>query len=223
MNIMLKQKLKIVVLLSLFCIFLTACAISSPHYWPEKTSRVLELGTNKPLKDVYVLARWKGVTGIVGVRTVCYHVESTKTNEKGEFTIPSYTEGFGSVVRGSIYLSFYSPKHKKAGNQKIDTYYKHNDYFIEKFTGTSKERFSFITGRGRIPSCHEAGKSLRNTFAVNKAVYEEAKLLAKSKEEKKDLQWLRIIMASTIDENIVSLIGEEQEKRVDEVLREQEK
>ena len=210
-------------LLSFFGVFLTACAISAPHYWPEKTSRVLELGTNKPLKDVIVMARWKGNAGLAGSQSWCYHVESTKTNENGQFTIPGFFEGFDDsfLRRRFVYLSFYTSDHLKAKNQSIGPYYKHNDYYLEKFTGSHKERFKFITTRGRGPSCNGAGESRRNSFVFHKAIYEEAKSLAKTKEEKKTVKWLRDILASSIDANVVSLTGETLEKRVGEILREQ--
>lgn len=199
---------------------LVSC-ITSPRHWPAKTNRVLELGSNKPLKNVLVVANWEGTAGFLGPHIFCYHVESTTTNEKGEFTIPSYTS-FETMSSSSINLSFYSSKHKDASGQKIGPYYKHHDYYLEKFTGTPKERFKYLTSRGRGPSCGDGEKSRRNAFPFHKVVYEEAKLLAKTKEEKSDVKWLRERMASTIDTSYRKFTGDEQEKRINEILKEYE-
>ena len=73
MQITIKQNLRYLVLLSLLSISLAGCAIGLPKHWPEKKGVVLEAGTKKPLKDVFVVVRWRGVGGLVGVRSTCYH------------------------------------------------------------------------------------------------------------------------------------------------------
>lgn len=220
MNKMLKQNLKIIVLFSLVGAFLTACAGSPPRYWPEKTGRVLDMKTKEPIRDVYVLALWEGTGGVVGPQTRCYHVESAKTDEKGEFTIHEFYESFGDGFLGSRYVALYfhasnyfEPKYSQS--------YTDNIFYLEKHTGTASERLTFIAGGW--PGCYSAGESRRNAYTFQKAIYEEAKSLAKTKKELETVNRLREILASTIDDNIVSLIGEEKEKRVMEVLKEQEK
>lgn len=220
MNKSVKHNLKFVVLLSLFSAILVGCASEPAKFWPEKSGRVLDYKTKEPMKDVHVLALWEGTGGVVGPQTRCYHVESAKTDEKGQFTIPVFFEGFGDGFLASrhIFLYFNAPNYFEP---KYSQSYTDNIFYLEKFTGTPKEYFEFITTRGRGPSCHGAGESRRNTFIFHKAVYEEAKSLAKTKEEKQKVKWLRDVMASSIDANVVSLTGEKLEKRVEEILREQ--
>ena len=223
MQMITKQNLKYIFLFSLLSISISGCSINAPKCWPEKKGVVLELGTKKPLKDVFVAFRWGGRGGLVGIRSVCYHMQVTKTNAKGEFTMPGYFEGFSSLHRRDYIITFNSRTHKEFKNTRVGITNEQKSFNLKPITGTREERFNYLIKSGRGPSCDSGGKSNRSAFPIHKMVYEEAKSLAKTKKEKKDVQWLRIIMASTIDKHIVSLVGEEQEKRVDEILREQEK
>lgn len=220
MKTTINQNWNFVVLLTLLSICLAGCASEPAKFWPEKSGRVLDYKTKETIKDVYVLALWEGVGGVAGPQTRCYHVESAKTDEKGEFTIPEFHEGFGDGFLGSRYVAlyFYAPNYFEP---KYSKSYEHNIFYLEKFMGTAEERFSFIAGGW--PGCHDAGESRRNAYAFHKAIYEEAKSLAKSNEEKITVKWLRQIVAGTIDKSVYSLIDEELEKRVNEILKEQEK
>lgn len=204
---------------------LTSCAGGLPRYWPEKTGRVLEYGTNKPLENVIVLARWQGVGGVAGPQDVCYQVETATTNSSGEFTLPGYNDGIGDSLLASrhISLSFYHSGYKTNRLRPGGKYYQTNDYYLDPFNGTTKERFEYFTIMVRSSICSESGISRRNAFVYYKILYEEAKLLAKTKEEKNDVKWIREIMAASLDENIVTLTGGELEERIEQVLREHEK
>lgn len=219
MNKVIKYKWVRLVFLSLLSISLASCAIGLPRHWPEKTSRVLDVHTKKPIKDVYLIVKWKGYGGWVGVRTICYHVESAKTNKKGEFIIPEFSESFtnGSLTSRHVSIYLYAPNYIESEYKK-KSYYKHNDYLVEKFIGNRKERFSYIGNMARRLSCNDSSKSSRNAYVIYKAIYEEAKLLAITKEEKKKVKWLKFIAAASFDENIYKLTGEALDKKVNDIL-----
>ena len=222
MQIIIKQNLRYVLLLSLLSISLSGCTINAPKHWPEKKGVVLELGTKKPLKDVFVTFMWGGRGGIVGVRSVCYHMQVTKTNAKGEFTMPSYFEGFSGLHRRHYSVFFNSRTHKEFKGTSVGIVSEQKVFRLKPITGTREERFNYLTKRGRGPSCHSAGTSKRSAFPIHKMVYEEVKSLAKTKEEKEKVKWLREIMASSIDTSFRRFTGEEEEKRIDEILEEYE-
>ncbi|MCW8899740.1 MAG: hypothetical protein OQK75_02085 [Gammaproteobacteria bacterium] len=203
---------------------LSACAGGLPKYWPEKTSRVYDVSTNQPIQDVLVVATWHGTGGLEGARNDCYHLESARTNEKGEFTISEYSEGFSDALKTQkyIHLSFYKLNYKLNENLISNSYIQNDNYYLEKFTGSPKERFAYITGRGRGPSCSSGGDSKRKSFDFHKAVYEEAKSLAKTIKEKEDVQWLKERMASQIDTSYRKFTGDEKERKVDKIIKEYE-
>ena len=220
---MLKQKLNIVVLLSLFSISISGCTINAPKHWPEKKGVVLELGTKKPLKDVFVTFMWEGRGGIVGVRSVCYHMQVTKTNEKGEFTMPSYFEGFSGLHRRHYSVFFNSRTHKEFKGTSVGIVSEQKAFSLKPITGTREERFNYLTKSGRGPSCHSAGESSRSAFPIHKMVYEEAKSLAKTKKEKNYVEYfIKRRMAYSLDETLYSLDDKEFEKRSEKIIKEYE-
>ena len=68
--------------------FLSACAGDGVDNWPRQNGQVLDEDTNKPTANAIVMARWKGTGGFS--KTICFHVESTTTDNNGKFTIPAW-------------------------------------------------------------------------------------------------------------------------------------
>lgn len=213
MSVSTLQKLRVVVLLTMLSISLASCA-TPPIYWPEIKGVVLEAGTDKPLKAVFVTAWWTGQSGLAHIRTKCYRLQVTKTNEKGEFTMPGYLDGFSLLHRRNMGLFFHSRTHKELRNITTGNYAEQKKYYLEPITGTREERFDYLTKRGRGPTCDEGGKSIRSTYPIHKMVYEEAKALAKTPKEIKKLKWFRSRMASSIDKSYGNFSRKEREKKL---------
>ena len=221
MNIKIKYKWVRYVFLSLLSVALTSCAIGLPRHWPAKIGQVLDTHTKKPIKDVYLVAKWTGYGGVVGVRTICYHVESSKTDDNGQFMIPEFYEGFGdaSYDRRHAIIYLYAPGYIESKYHR-SSYYKQKKYFLEKFIGTTKERFSYFTHTARSQNCHDAGESNSNVFAAYKAIYNEAKLLAKTTEEKNDVNWLKILAASKVDRSYEKFTGHKRKNKINQIINE---
>jgi len=226
MNKIIKYKWIHFVFLSLFSVVLTSCAIGLPRHWPEKTGRVLDVHTKKPVKDAYLIVKWKGYGGWVGIRTICYHVESSKTNENGQFVIPEFNENFtdGSLSsrHASIYL--YAPNYIESEYRRSNHHYKQKTYFLEEFKGTRKKRLDFLSSG---VACRNAGSSKKKLLAANIAMYKEAKslyeknksLVPKTKEEKKIFFFMKLRLASLIDDSHRKYTGIKKEKKIEEILK----
>lgn len=62
------------------------------------TGQVTDAETGEPIEGAIVVAKWTGNTGVVGSRSVCYHVETAISNKEGKFRIPGWFGG------GKIYV-----------------------------------------------------------------------------------------------------------------------
>lgn len=218
---MIKHTLKTLFILYIALFLLTACGDIPLRQWLSHHAQVLDFETGKPLKDVVVLARWVGEKSmLVDTQSTCYHVETATTDKNGWFEIPSYNEGLG---KGNIYnkrfdLSFYREGYF------FDARVRHNDRAkkiqMKPFYGAEGERFKFISNFST--SCREAGGSYKKAYKLVKRLYKEAKALANTPEELKDAKWLRKILASTVDTSYRDFTGEEQVKKINEILKDYE-
>lgn len=218
------QFLQFTVLILFLTSFLSGC--SAPiKYWPSKTAQVIDKETNEPIADVHVLVKWYGIGGGIHAQTRCYHVEATKTDKKGYFTMPGSLDGLGKSFLGRRYVSveFYKPGYTGA-SKGGKSYYDMDKVYMAKFKGTREERFKFFFTIHGGASCSQAGTSKRNAYKLHKAIYEEAKLLLPvTKKEIEDLKWLRLYMASVIDTNYMNFTGVKQEAIIEEIIANYEK
>src|SRR5438067_3319950 len=52
------------------------------------TGKVIDAATGRPIRDVYVIARWSGeINRVVDSSHTCFHVEAAQTDENGEFKL----------------------------------------------------------------------------------------------------------------------------------------
>lgn len=158
-----------------FGLLLISCAelYELPRVWPEKRGVVIDSETKKPLKRVVVLARWKGVGGgWVHAQSRCYHVESAITNEKGEFILPEYSEGFTTGFTGRRYvdLIFHVSGYLKKP-KSLNQYFEQNEYLLSKFSGKESDRVDYLS---KIAvSCSAQDGSERNTLIMYESIKKE--------------------------------------------------
>ena len=166
-------------------LLLTAC-FGGIRSWPVITGQVLEVGTNKPIQGAIVVSLWSGEKSktFADFQSVCYHVESTTTDKNGRYEIPVWIEDLSHF---NITDKRYSVDVFKSGYQEDESTMlsdnQNNSLYFLKPKGTRKEYFKYL--RWFRISCRKAGESNKNLYALNKALYSEAKKFAKSKEEQK--------------------------------------
>lgn len=178
-----------VFLLGLLFVPLTACGLSGGPL----EGRVLEAGTNKPIPGAIVVVRWTGsVFAFAESRSVCVHVESATTDDQGKYRIPSWmkvsTVGWVQDLRPDVtaYKTGYirSPEYFKQQS------YRKNIELLEVFKGTREERLEQLKRVSDATGCSEGADSKKNRLVLQKALYEEARNIAGTSQDKKVVEIL---------------------------------
>ena len=176
-----KRILKLLTLLATL-LSLQACALSGGPI----NGQVLEEETGKPIPDAIVVATWHGndSSGLVHSQSVCYHVETARTDANGKFHINAWSDGISmrSLLINERYVitDAYKPGYTrsvKPVNELI------KNILLARFKGTAKERLEYLErmlGSTRCGSQNESEKNLHMFFS---AMYEEAKNIAVTKED----------------------------------------
>ena len=162
-------------------------------YWMWVRGQVLEYGTNKPIEGVYIAAYWSGSFGIVGTHTSCFHVVTTRTNKEGKFFIPPQLFQTGIRIRAnlSVPTSAYKPGYRPADmtDEEWREMIQRDLHYLVK-DERNPERFEFLKDKASAIVCSGGGESNRSLYNTHMAIYEEAKSLATTEQEKKDQIWI---------------------------------
>jgi hypothetical protein len=186
MNRIIKRLFQIVLFAPL-CLPLTACALSGQAL----EGQVLEAETKKPLIDSLVVARWQGTySAIAETKTVCYHVETATTDAEGRYRMPAWSaESKGpffspeTVIVTAYKLGYeiYSPPGFVRSEE-----YRQNIRYLQPFAGGREERLKYLErAEQSIRTCRSPQAEEKNLLPLYRAFYEEAKSLAKTKEDQK--------------------------------------
>lgn len=189
------MKLPRTILLILTLLPLTACGLSSDPI----EGQVLEAGTKKPLAGAIVVIRWEGTSSqIAESKTVCYHVETATTDAQGNYRTPAWRKfkltgefmGLG-FTPGAKDITAYKPgysEHWPAGYDRTEDY-KKNVRYLEPFKGTGDERLKYLMNLSYGADCYGANE--KPLFALQKALYQEAKRLAVTPQDQDGVQRIK--------------------------------
>ncbi len=172
----------LVAIIILFFLLLRSCGFSGGPL----TGKVIDDATGKPIAGAIVVARWEGhLATFAHGKTVCYHVASTTTNEKGRYYFPIWFKRMTqdwqkNVSAREVYFSAY-----KKGYQRVKDKFEGNTVYLEPFVGGRVARFEFLLKMLERTRCPGAGKSTKNFYLLYNAFYEEAESLAVTEREKK--------------------------------------
>ncbi len=157
---------------------LSACAQVRPI-----EGRVLEQGIDAPIAETILVALWKG-DGFHG--TICFHVESTISDERGHYRIapPEITSPHRNLLGQEVYVIAH-----KAGYERAKESPRGIKYLL-RFDGDPSERLRYLKTLNLAVSCGAAGDSKKNLLPLQRAMYEEAKSLVSTNEDKKILETL---------------------------------
>ena len=174
-----KQPIKYLLRLAACFLFvspLTACAATVSSKALE--GKVLEEGVNKPVTNAMVIVRWIGDISSIGHgSSVCYHVEVVTTENHGQFHVPAWEKPspYGDIAHPRAIRDAYAPHYTFARADKEVIY-------LQLFTGVREERLAYLS---RITvSCSDRKEIEINLLPLYKALYEEAKGLAITKDDK---------------------------------------
>jgi len=162
---------------------LSACALSGGPV----VGQVLEEGTHKPVPGAIVVVRWRGVLpGFADSRMVCYHVASTITDEAGRYRIPAWSkEAEKDWQRRIIDKEFRAVAYKAGYGLPAKPSQKEKIVYVAPFNGGVKERFEYLNRVISSTSCVSAGTSYRSLYRIRSAIYEEARAIAQTVDEKR--------------------------------------
>jgi hypothetical protein len=183
-----KRNMSLTALLSACSIFLTACSLSGRAL----EGRVAEEGTQKPIENAIVVARWKAhLAGIADGKTVCYHVLTTKTDDRGRYYFPAWKKPAKEtwqkhLSEEEVLITVYKPGYQWP-QESMD---KKNVQYLTPAKGTSSERLAFLKRISRASWCGLAGDSLKNIAPLDYAIYEEARLIGAAPSDQKVIDYL---------------------------------
>ena len=161
----------------LMVLSLSACALTGGPI----NGMVLEDETDQPIAGAIVVVRWKGdLPGFADSNTVCYHVESTLTDEAGRYRIAKWKKKpdperdwerriINKVFGVSAYKVGYGFSTQK---YKVDE----NEY-LAMFEGSTEERLKYLLRISGATSCPGAGTSQEHLLLWYRAILEEIQQL----------------------------------------------
>lgn len=165
-------------LLTLFATGLPACARDFVLSSPLIEGQVIEQEIRTPIPGALVVVLWKGHLGWTG--TVCFHVETATTDEHGIYRVPAWEK---PSPYGDIKSRYHQAFAYKPGYEYVET--KDGTSYLKPFAGSRGERLEYLRRVNSATTCGSAGESKKNLLSFAKAIYEEARGLAISAEEKK--------------------------------------
>ena len=144
------------------------------------TGRVIDGSTGKPAVGVYVIGRWETGGGIVVPSSGCI-VAVTQSDEKGEFTLRG-GDGllgtlFGPSTRPAIFFYRRGYARTSTAVQKEDT------FVVMPDPSATKARLAAILDLESKSQCGSVEWQREKLIPLYRAIYEEAKDIAKEKDE----------------------------------------
>lgn len=142
--------------------------------------KVIDESTGKPMAGAIVVARWLGdvLAWPADSQTVCFHVLTATTDDDGNYRMPAWRKKseIGPVFDQQHYVNAYKFGYEFATRKPDNTVY------LRPFSGTREERFEYLS---RIAeSCSHRQQIEINLLPLYKALYEEARTLAITRDEK---------------------------------------
>ena len=185
------------------CIY--ACASIGTQY-PERYGRVLYEANDKPIKQTIVVALWKGTTTDSGhKKQICYHVETTVSDEKGYFRIPTWHEplNYSNLTNKHIYVQAFHKNYQTSELTDEQLSQKNNIYYLSKPSDPDdpqlarQERQKYLLELVGKAKCDLDGDSRLNLHPMFQAIVEEAKQHAASEKDQlmvqKLIAWLAYV------------------------------
>jgi len=190
-----KNTLLIILLVAtVFVLFVTT------RYWPVQEGVVMDEASGEPLGGVFVTARYLGILSVIGdFQTVCYRVAGTTTDGKGRYRLPAQFDLPGILIENRLQMDFFKPGYRQVF---YDDY--HGVAKLRKDSRDTEARFDDLKRGICASGCDSAGVTKRSLYPLYQAVFYEAKSLAITQEEMKDLDGIRKMaarMATASDES----------------------
>lgn len=174
-------------LLLLMILTVSACNLSGQVI----DGKVLDANTGQPIAGAIVVAQWEGYVsiGFGDSQTACFHVLGTTTDENGNYHLPAWKKDYDGkrIQRQTAYITVHSPGYRRSSKRLTGVRY------LAPFTGSTQDRLKYLKGLERGTRCIGAavGHSEKNLLPLRQSLYEEARNIAVTEENKKIVKSLR--------------------------------
>jgi hypothetical protein len=161
------------------------------------SGRVIDADTGQPIADAIVIVRWNSQPPGMYSHPDCFHVETSRSTVDGTYRAPLWIEIPALLLIGQTHYSdAYRPGYERIHVHTKEAEAAPEDVYLKQFRGTDSERFDFISGpvfSGM--SCLGGGTSQRSLFPLRKAALHEARNLARTDQQRKEIQGMLRITA----------------------------
>lgn len=179
---------------------LTACGMAGAPIH----GKVVEAGTLKPIPGAIVIAKWQGVMPVPGHGVHrCFHVETTTTNDKGEFHFPLWVDVPKYIAEVETLMEAYKSGY---GYPEVPSQ-KDEIIWMTPFKGSARERLEYLSDLRRF-ECGSLNDYSKKLLPLYEAVYREALQMGVTPEERKIISSLRYSL------DILKLGYEEAQRRL---------
>lgn len=152
--------------------------------------KVVEESSGKPIPDAIVLAYWKGfLPGWGHGKNVCYHVLSTTTDNAGIFHFPPWRERVEDWRKRIKDKETYTIAYK-SGYEWSQLLSHEGLTYLRPFAGSRGAQMEYLRRVLRATNCASAGISAKNLHLLYRALYEDAKKIAVTKDDKEFVEIL---------------------------------
>lgn len=175
----------------------TAASGGAPHrlYGKHIAGQVVDSETGMPVAGAHVAFLWESTiipSGFTGhnSRTICYHAAAAITDAQGRFDVPAWSEWSTYDVEnrdpnGLVYAPKYVPRqiHLVEGTIKPPIERLSEKYPIKTFSGPSDKRMQMLFWGLANRSCHYGKESQKSLYPMLKAIYGEARSVARTSDD----------------------------------------
>ena len=178
-------------------------------YGKRLGGQVVDAGTGQPIAGVHVAYIWESTiipSGFTGhnSRTICYHAAATTTDSRGNFLIEPWRKWSTYDVLVSdpialVYARNYTPRQivLQEGPIKPPRERLGERYALEPFSGTVDERMHVLFWGLANRGCHYGKESQKSLYPMLKAIYDEARQIARASEQRSTVRVIAEIAADT--------------------------
>ncbi|MFV2057118.1 MAG: hypothetical protein ACC707_11670 [Thiohalomonadales bacterium] len=178
----------------------TGCAFVSLKNWFEANGQVIYLDNTQPVPNALIAAVWRGKNmDTENGDPICYHVETTRTDNDGAFKIPAWKEYFeyGNISEKKLFVVIYkpgfwtqqtlllAPSDSQVRKYRIESISDQNRQTVSKY------RLRYLQKIVGLTSCNITGANRPKLQELYTAILAEAEDIAQTPKDKKIVESLR--------------------------------
>lgn len=187
------------VMIAVLLAITSGCGITGKKY-REHIGRALHETRDTPLPHTYIVALWQGKkTKGNSESEVCYHVEQTRADDKGYFTIPQWREPseYEDLNDKTIHIAAYRKRYRTSEltseilTDKNYIYYLTKPRIADDDKQAREKRLRYLQSLVGRTTCDLQGDSKVNLEPMYRAIVAEAEQIAVTDQDQQIVQKLK--------------------------------